>query len=136
MDEERTSEAISSIEAGAAQPAGSDEPPFESPGAERRGGSSRWVIQFGIGAVVAFGLVFAFGRRAELSSSVILAQARRDMRTGHSFRAARSLEKADKAHPGDRAIRVALLEAHYRAGEPEQARPLQNQLVLTPQEEK
>ena len=38
MDEERTSEAISSIEAGAAQPAGSDEPPFESPGAERRGG--------------------------------------------------------------------------------------------------
>jgi tetratricopeptide (TPR) repeat protein len=86
--------------------------------------------------VVAGGLVVAFNRRAELSSSVILAQARHDMRTGHSFRAARALEKADKEHPGDREIRVALIEAHYRAGEPEQARPLQNQIVLTAEEQK
>src|SRR5207247_6160209 len=105
-------------------------------GAERPAGGSRWLIQFVVGAVVAGGLVSAFNRRAELSSWVTLAQARHDMQTGYSFRAARALEKADKEHPGDRAIRVALLEAHYRAGEPEQARPLQNQLVLTPQEEK
>src|SRR5437868_5415813 len=133
MDEERTSEATSSFETGTPEPAGPVERQSGAPAAGRPAGRSRWLIQFVIGAVVAGGLVFAFNRRAELSSSVTLAQARRDMQTGHSFRAARALEKVDKEHPGDRAVRVALLEAHYRAGEPEQARPLQNQLVLTPQ---
>jgi tetratricopeptide (TPR) repeat protein len=133
MDEERTSEAT----AGEATPetATAYGTPPEPAAPERPTSGARWLIQFAIGAVVAFGLVFAFNRRAELSSSVLLAQARRDMQTGHSFQAARALEKANKEHPDDRAIRVALLEAHYRAGEPEQARPLQNQLVLTPQEE-
>jgi tetratricopeptide (TPR) repeat protein len=136
MDEEQTHQAASTEETGATEPTGTSEQSFEAPGADRPAGGSRWLIQFAVGAVVAGGLVFAFNRRAELSSSVTLVEARRHMQTGHSFQAARELEKVNKEHSGDRAVRVALLEAYYRAGEPEQARPLQNQIVLTPEEEK
>jgi tetratricopeptide (TPR) repeat protein len=101
-----------------------------------RAGSSRWMRQFVIGAAVAGTLVFALGRRAELSSAVTLAQARRQMQSGHSFQAARALAAVNQQNPGDRAVRVALIEAYYRAGEPEQARKLQNQVVFTPEEEK
>jgi tetratricopeptide (TPR) repeat protein len=101
-----------------------------------RAGLSRWIRQFVIGMVVAGTLVFALGRRAELSSVVTLAQARRQMQNGHSFQAAQALEVANHQNPGDRAVRVALIEAYYRAGEPEQARKLQNQVVFTPEEEK
>jgi tetratricopeptide (TPR) repeat protein len=116
----------------------------EAPGADGmldteeplRAGSRRWLRQFAVGAVVTVVLVVALGKRAELSSTVALTQARRDMQDGHSFRAARALELANHDHPGDRAVQVALIEAYYRAGEPEQARHLQNQVVFTPDEEK
>jgi len=101
-----------------------------------RAGSSRWMRQFVIGAVVAGTLVIALEKRAALSSAVTLAQAQREMQSGRSFQAARALEQADRQNPGDRAVRVALIEAYYRAGEPEPARKLQNQIVLTPGEEK
>src|SRR5690349_16250424 len=104
MDEERTNEAASTEETGASEPTGTSEQLFEAPGAARQAGGARWAMQFVIGAVVAGGLVFAFSRRAELSSSVTLVQARRDMQTGHSFQAARELEKVNKEHPGDRAV--------------------------------
>lgn len=100
-----------------------------------RSGLRRWMAQFGIGAVVAGGLVFGIGKRAELSSAAVLTRARADMQNGRSYQAARELVTAFKKNPGDRALKVALIEAHYRAGEPEQARPLQNQVVLTPEEE-
>src|SRR5216683_3261259 len=70
-----------------------------------RAGFSRWMRQFVIGAVIAGTLVFALGRRAELSSVVTLAQARRQMQNGHSFQAARALEGANQQNPGDRAVR-------------------------------
>jgi tetratricopeptide (TPR) repeat protein len=101
----------------------------------RRGGAPRWILQFAIGAVVAGGLVFGFGKRAELSSFAALTRAREDMRSGRSYQAARSLEAAHKEDPESRALRVALIEAYYRVGEPERARSLVNQVVLTPEEE-
>ncbi len=103
---------------------------------ERRRGAGRWLLQLGIGALVVGGLVFGIGKRAELSSAMTLSQARRDMQNGHSYQAARALETAFKQNPHDREIQVALLEAHYRAGEPERARSLSNKVVLTPEEEK
>jgi tetratricopeptide (TPR) repeat protein len=104
------------------------------PRSERR--SSRWLVQFGIGALVAGALVFGIGKRAELSSRVVLVQARNDMQNGRSYQAARALEVAYKKTPEDRALQVALIEAYYRAGEPERARPVQNKVVFTPEEEK
>jgi tetratricopeptide (TPR) repeat protein len=108
----------------------------ESARPRERAGSSRWVRQFVVGVVVAGTLVFALGRRAELSSAVTLAKARQEMQSGHSFQAARALEVTNRQNPDDRAVRVALIEAYYRAGEPERARKLQNQVVFTPEEEK
>lgn len=101
-----------------------------------RASAARWLRQFAVAAVVTGTLVFALGKRAELSSANALAQARQDMQNGHSFRAARTLETANRKDPKDRVIQVALVEAYYRAGEPEQARHLQNRLVLTDAEQK
>jgi hypothetical protein len=111
-----------------------EEAMVESPAAGR--GTRRWLLQFGIGALVVGGLVFGIGKRAELSSAVTLAQARREIQGGLSFKAARSLEKIYAQNKGDRGVQVALMEAYYRAGEPERARELSNKLVLTPEEEK
>jgi tetratricopeptide (TPR) repeat protein len=104
--------------------------PIQSPG------RSRWLVQFGVGVVVAGGLVLGFGKRAELSDRILLIRARQAIQSGHSYQAARDLEAANQKHPGDRAVQVALIEAYYRSGAPESARPLQNQVVLTPAEEK
>lgn len=100
-----------------------------------RAGASRWVRQFVIGAAVTGTLVFGLGRRAELHSGDPLAQAQREMQSGHSFKAARMLEILNQLKPGDRPVQIALIEAYYRSGEPGQARPVQNQVVLTPAEE-
>jgi tetratricopeptide (TPR) repeat protein len=102
----------------------------------RRAGGARWLLQLGIGAVLVGGLVFGIGKRAELSSAMTLTRARQDMQQGRSYQAARALETAYKQNPNDRELQVALLEAHYRAGEPERARALANKVVLTPDEEK
>ncbi len=109
---------------------------IDSPTPTRHPSAGRWIAQFGMGALVVGGLVFGIGKRAELASSFTLVRARQDMQSGRSFQAARSLEQAFKEDKNDRAIRVALVEAYYRAGEPDQARPLLNQLVLTSEEEK
>lgn len=101
-----------------------------------RASAGRWLRQFAIGAAITCTLVVVLGKRAELSSANVLAQARQDMGNGHSFHAARTLEVANRKDPKDRAIQVALVEAYYRAGEPEQARHLQNRLVLTDAEQK
>lgn len=97
---------------------------------------SRWLVQFGVGVVVAGGLVLGFGKRAELSDRILLVRASQAMQSGHSYQAAHDLEAAHQKNPGDRAVQVALIEAYYRSGAPESARPLQNQVVLTPAEEK
>jgi Tfp pilus assembly protein PilF len=99
-------------------------------------GSRRWIAQFTVAAVITGALVFGFGKRAELSSGIMLARARQEMQNGRSYPAARALEAARKTDPGSRELRVALIEAYYRVGEPERARSLQNQTVLTPEEEK
>jgi tetratricopeptide (TPR) repeat protein len=112
------------------------EPGSEAPIGPRRGINTRWLVQFGIGAVVAGALVFGIGKRAELSSAMTLSRARQEMQSGRSFQAARALEGVIKQDPNDRELQVALLEAHYRAGEPERARELANKVVLTPDEEK
>jgi Tfp pilus assembly protein PilF len=116
------------------------EPVDETGGAARieprRGINRRWVAQFGIGAVVAGALVFGLGKRAELSSAMTLSRARQEMQSGRSFQAARALEEVIKGDPNDRELQVTLLEAHYRAGEPDRARLLANKVVLTPEEEK
>src|SRR5205823_335907 len=82
---------------------------------------SRWMLQFGVGVLVAGGLVLGIGRRAELSDRILLARARQAMQSGHSYQAARDLEAAHKKQPGDRAVQVALIEAYYRSGAPESA---------------
>jgi tetratricopeptide (TPR) repeat protein len=102
----------------------------------RPAAGGRWLLQFGVGALVVGGLVFGIGKRAELSSSFALARARQEMEQGRSYQAARELAKAFSKNKNDRAVEVALIEAYYRAGQPEQARPLANQIVLTPGEEK
>jgi tetratricopeptide (TPR) repeat protein len=136
MEEERSTGEVPVLrEESVEQPSTSEETaavvePGKSPG------RSRWLLQFGVGAVVACGLVLAVGKRAELSDRILLARARQAMQSGHSYQAARDLEAAHKKQPGDRAVQVALIEAYYRSGAPESARPLQNQVVLTPAEEK
>jgi len=58
------------------------------------------------------------------------------LRPVDEIQAARALEVSNRQNPDDRAVRVALIEAYYRAGEPERARKLQNQVVFSSEEEK